>query len=97
VQIRDREEPHIHTRYDLTVVLAKGHGTLWLDGVARPMQAGDGVFIPQGTPHWFVNDGDEPAVTVVTFAPPFTAVVEPLARPLLHSKVPFVGALPPEL
>ena len=72
VQIRDREEPHIHTRYDLTVVVAKGHGTLWLDGVAQPMQAGDGVFIPQGTPHWFINDGDEPAITVVTFAPPFT-------------------------
>ena len=31
---------------------------MWLDGVALPMQAGDGAFIPKGTPHWFVNDGD---------------------------------------
>ena len=72
VQVRDREQPHVHTRYDITVLLAKGNGTLWLDGVARPMRAGDGVFIPKGTPHWFVNEGDEPAVAVVVFAPPFS-------------------------
>src|SRR5512139_1257419 len=58
VQVRDRERPHVHTRYDITVLLAKGHGTLWLDGIARPMRAGDGVFIPKGTPHWFVNEGE---------------------------------------
>ena len=71
ISIRDREQPHVHTRYDLTVLLARGRGTLWLDGVARPMQAGDGAFVPKGTPHWFVNEGDEPAVAVVVFAPPF--------------------------
>lgn len=71
-QIRDREAPHIHTRYDLTVLLARGRGTLWLAGVARPMRAGDAVFIPRGTPHWFVNEGDAPAVSVVVYAPPFS-------------------------
>ena len=71
VSIRDREQPHVHTRYDLTVLLARGHGTLWLDGVPRPMQAGDGAFVPKGTPHWFVNEGTEPAVAVVVFAPRF--------------------------
>jgi quercetin dioxygenase-like cupin family protein len=70
-QIRDREPPHIHTRYDLTVLLARGHGTLWLAGVARPMRPGDATFIPKGTPHFFVNEGDEPAVSVVVYAPPF--------------------------
>ena len=72
VQIRDREQPHVHTRYDLTVLLAQGHGTLWLAGVARPMRAGDGAFIPRGTPHWFINESDEPAVAVVVYAPPFS-------------------------
>lgn len=72
VEIRDREQPHVHTRYDLAVLLQRGHGTLWLAGVARPMRAGDGAFIPRGTPHWFVNHGDEPAVAVVVFAPAFT-------------------------
>ncbi len=72
VQIRDREPPHVHTRYDLTVVLARGAGTLWLAGVARPMRAGDSAFIPRGTPHYFVNDGNSPALALVVFAPPFS-------------------------
>jgi mannose-6-phosphate isomerase-like protein (cupin superfamily) len=71
-QIRDREQLHIHTRYDLTWYLARGHGTLWLAGVAYPMHAGDAAFIPRGVPHGFINEGDEPAVTVVVFAPPFS-------------------------
>lgn len=72
VQIRDREQPHVHIRYDLTVLLARGRGTLWLDGVGRPMRPGDATFIPAGTPHFFVNEGDEPAVAVVVYAPPFS-------------------------
>lgn len=71
VTIRDREALHTHARYDLTVLLVRGEGTLWLDGVARPMRAGDGAFIPRGTPHRFVNTGRRPAAAVVVFAPPF--------------------------
>ena len=71
VQIRDREQPHIHTRYDLTVLLAKGSGTLWLNGNAMPMHQGDTAFIAKGTPHYFVNDGPEPAAALVVFAPAF--------------------------
>jgi quercetin dioxygenase-like cupin family protein len=72
VQIRDREQPHIHTRYDLTVLLAKGSGTLWLNGNAFPMHEGDTVFIAKGTPHYFVNGGPEPAAALAVFAPAFT-------------------------
>jgi quercetin dioxygenase-like cupin family protein len=79
VQIRDREQPHIHTRYDLSVTLAKGSGTLWLDGIALPMHAGDATFIPKGTPHYFVNDGSEPAAALVVFAPAFS---EPDQQPV---------------
>ena len=72
VQIRDREQPHVHTRYDLTVALLKGWGTLWLDGAPLPMHAGSTAFIPKGTPHYFVNQGSEPAAALVMFAPPFS-------------------------
>jgi quercetin dioxygenase-like cupin family protein len=72
VQIGDRETPHVHSRYDLTVVLARGQGTLWLAGTPTPMRAGDAAFIARGTPHWFVNDGDTPAAAVVVYAPPFS-------------------------
>jgi quercetin dioxygenase-like cupin family protein len=72
VQVRDREQPHVHTRYDLTVTLVRGAGTLWLGGAPQPMRAGDIAFIPKGTPHYFVNDGSEPAAALVVFAPPFS-------------------------
>ena len=79
VQIRDREQPHIHTRYDLSVVLAKGTGTLWLNGSALPMHEGDTAFIPKGTPHYFINEGTEPAAALVVFAPAFTEPDQQLA------------------
>jgi mannose-6-phosphate isomerase-like protein (cupin superfamily) len=71
VQIRDREKPHVHARYDLTVVVAEGRGRLWLAGEELPMRAGDAVFIPRGTPHFFVNEGTEPAAAIVVFSPAF--------------------------
>lgn len=72
VQVRNREQPHVHTRYDLTVTLVQGSGTLWLNGAALPMRTGDVAFIPKGTPHYFVNQGGAPAIAAVVFAPAFT-------------------------
>jgi mannose-6-phosphate isomerase-like protein (cupin superfamily) len=72
VQIRDREQPHIHSRYDLTVTLVAGAGTLWLNGTALPMRSSDVAYIPRGTPHYFVNDGPVPAAALVSFSPPFS-------------------------
>ena len=74
VQIRDREVPHVHTRYDLTVTIVRGSGTLWVDDSPLPMQQGDIAFIPKGTPHYFVNGGSEPAAALVVFAPPFSGL-----------------------
>lgn len=71
VRIRDREQPHVHVRYDLVVVLMQGEGTLWLAGEPLAMQSGDVAVIPKDTPHFFVNDGDEPASALVVFSPPF--------------------------
>lgn len=72
VQVRDREAPHIHTRYDLTITLVRGTGTLWLDGVPLGMRPGDVAFIPRRMPHYFVNDGAAPAMALVSFAPAFS-------------------------
>ena len=72
VQIRDREMPHRHTRYDISVLLVRGKGTLHLDDRALPMQAGDVAYITKGLPHYFVNEGGEPAAALVLFAPAFT-------------------------
>ena len=72
VQVRDREQPHIHTRYDLTVTLVHGSGTLWLNNTPLPMHDGDVAFIPKGTPHYFVNGGSDPAAALIVFAPAFS-------------------------
>lgn len=71
VRIRDREEPHVHMRYDLDVVLVEGHGTLWIAGEARPMRVGDLALVPRGAPHYFVNEGRGPAAALVVFSPRF--------------------------
>jgi quercetin dioxygenase-like cupin family protein len=71
VQIRDREQPHLHTRYDLTILLVDGEGTLWLQGEPLPMKAGDVAVISRGTRHYFVNQASEPASALVVFAPAY--------------------------
>jgi quercetin dioxygenase-like cupin family protein len=72
VQIRQREEPHVHARHDLTVIMLRGTGTLSVGNAAYyRLKPGDAVFIPRGTPHHFVNEGEEPAAALVLFAPAF--------------------------
>lgn len=71
VQIRDREKPHLHQRHDGTVFMFKGSGYLIMDKVRIDLMAGDVVYIPRGTVHYFVNTGSDPAVAFVVFAPPF--------------------------
>lgn len=71
VQIRNREQPHVHAAHDLTVTLLRGAGTLYIYGVAHAMRAGDVAVVPHGAPHNFVNTGSTPAVAFVTFAPPY--------------------------
>jgi mannose-6-phosphate isomerase-like protein (cupin superfamily) len=70
VYIRDRERPHIHATHDLVVTLLRGRGTVWINGVPVPMRTGDVAVVNAGVPHFFVNQGDEPAAALVVFAPP---------------------------
>jgi len=82
IQIRDREVPHLHTRYDLTVLLVRGHGVLWLAGTPVAMRSGDVAFVPRGTPHHFINADDARAVALVSFAPAFDGPdTQPAAAP----------------
>ena len=71
VQIRDREQPHIHATHDLAVTLVRGTGTLYIRGVGYAMRVGDVAVVPRGTVHYFVNDASGAAVALVTFAPPY--------------------------
>jgi mannose-6-phosphate isomerase-like protein (cupin superfamily) len=71
VQIRDREAPHAHARHDLVVMVLRGTGNIYVRGVPTRMRPGDVAVIPRGTPHYFVNTGNDPAAALATFAPPF--------------------------
>ena len=71
VQIRDREQPHVHATHDLAVTLLRGKGQLYVRGEPREMHAGDVAVVPHGTAHNFVNSDSAPAVAFVTFAPPY--------------------------
>ena len=70
VQIRDREQPHVHATHDLAVTLLHGAGCLYIRGTPHDMRPGDVALVPHGTPHYFVNAESAPAVAFVTFAPP---------------------------
>ncbi len=80
VRIADREQPHRHTRYDLSVVVVEGVGVLWLDGAELEMGPGDSAHIPVGVAHYFVNTGERPASALGIFSPAFVGPdSEPLA------------------
>jgi len=71
VQIRDRENPHLHKLHDGTVVMVKGHGYLMMENRRIDLSVGDIVYIPRGAVHYFVNTASEPTVAFVVFSPPF--------------------------
>ena len=71
IQIRDREQPHVHTVHDLAVTVLQGTGRLYIRGQPREMRSGDVAVVPHATPHYFVNTGADPAAAFVIFAPPY--------------------------
>jgi len=71
VQIRDRERPHLHASHDASVTLMRGSGELYIAGQPHAMSVGDVAVIRRGTPHYFVNSGNEPAVAFAAFVPPY--------------------------
>ena len=71
IQVRDRENPHIHKTHDGTVVMMKGRGYLMMENRRIELSVSDVVYIPRGVVHHYVNTGSEPTVAFVTFSPPF--------------------------
>jgi len=71
VQVRWAEKPHIHTTHDLTVFVIRGGGQMTIGTDTKPVRKGDVIHIPAGARHFFVNRGEEIAVAVAVFSPPF--------------------------
>jgi quercetin dioxygenase-like cupin family protein len=74
---------HVHDHSAETVYVVSGHGTLWVDGQRTPLQAGDTVLIPAGTPHATLPDPGAKMLLVCFFPHPDLATnIEELTGPL---------------
>lgn len=71
LQFRTAEQRHIHRVHDLTFVVVRGSGEVWVGDRRFLAKPGDVFHIPRGTPHYCVNTGDTPLAAVLTFTPPF--------------------------
>lgn len=60
----------IHAEHDQFLAFVEGEGVAVLEGRKRRITGGDFVFVPAGTRHNFVNDGDVPLRLVTLYAPP---------------------------
>ncbi len=70
VFIKTSETPHYHAEHDLTFVLLKGRGELYLDGKREILEEGDVAFIPKGAVHFYKNL-DEISVLLAVFSPKY--------------------------
>ena len=70
VFIRTSETPHYHAEHDLTFVLLKGKGELYLDGKREILEEGDVAFIPKGAVHFYKNL-DEISILLAVFSPKY--------------------------
>jgi mannose-6-phosphate isomerase-like protein (cupin superfamily) len=71
VAIRTAETPHRHDRHEITVLIARGHGTMQIGDATLPAGEGSLIYVPRGTVHAFANRSDAPALAYVIYSPPF--------------------------
>lgn len=50
---------HMHPEIDHEQYVLKGRMKIGIGDEVHSIKAGDAVYIPAGTFHWYVNDGDE--------------------------------------
>ncbi len=70
VFIRTAELPHYHREHDLTFILLRGHGELYLSGKRERLREGDVAFIPRGEIHFYTNTSTV-SVLLANFCPKY--------------------------
>jgi mannose-6-phosphate isomerase-like protein (cupin superfamily) len=63
---------HRHGRTEELYHITAGRGVMTLGEQTFPVQVGDTVCIPPGTPHCIENDGAQPLVILCCCAPPYS-------------------------
>jgi quercetin dioxygenase-like cupin family protein len=64
------EPEHVHPRQESSARVISGTLLFSVAGEKRRLGPGDAITIAAGTPHCFVNDGTEDAVSIAEFRPP---------------------------
>jgi quercetin dioxygenase-like cupin family protein len=63
------EPEHIHPHQESRAEVVAGTLRFVVEGEERRLGPGDAITIPAGTPHYFVNDGEDDAVSIQEFRP----------------------------
>ena len=63
------EPEHVHPNQESRAEVIAGTLRFVVEGEERRLGPGDAITIPAGTPHYFVNDGEEDAVSIQEFRP----------------------------
>ena len=63
------EPAHVHPLQESRAEVIAGTLRFVVDGEERRLGPGEAITIPAGTPHYFVNDGEEDAVSIQEFRP----------------------------
>lgn len=64
------DEPSVHAESDQVLVVLQGEVTAEIADESTVMKVGDAVVVPAKTPHKFINQGKERAVTFSVYARP---------------------------
>ena len=65
----DRERRHFHTKARQFFYVLQGHAVLEVDGARLDLVAGQGVEVPPGVPHQFMNDSQSAVTFLVVSCP----------------------------
>ena len=65
----DQERRHRHARARQFFFILSGHATLEIDGQRCSLRAGQGIEVPPGAPHQFLNDSGADVEMLVISAP----------------------------
>ncbi|MDT8854581.1 cupin domain-containing protein [Paracoccaceae bacterium Fryx2] len=59
-----------HATHDQFFRIEQGTGDVMIDGLKRPIKAGDGIIVPAGAVHNLTNTGEEPMRLYTLYGPP---------------------------
>ncbi len=68
-QIADRQPRHLHRHHDVTFVVYRGTGQIFIEDRRRHMEAGQFYHVPRGVPHYCINTGGDPLVGIALYTP----------------------------